>query len=51
MRTYNIQAMSFTPRILEEVVRRYVPRFEMKYQPDGRQAIGQASPACVRQFL
>jgi len=40
MRTYNIQAMSFTPSILERFVKQHVPDFEMTYRPDERQAIG-----------
>ena len=40
LRTYNIDAMSFTPAQLAEAVKKYVPGFEMTYKPDGRQAIG-----------
>lgn len=44
MRTYNIHAMSFTPRMLEEIVRQYVPEFEMTYKVDSRQAIADTWP-------
>ena len=40
LRTYNINAMSFTPAQLAEAVKKYVPGFEMTYRTDGRQAIG-----------
>ena len=40
LRTYNINAMSFNPDQLAEAVQKYVPGFEMTYNPDGRQNIG-----------
>ena len=39
-RTYNIQAISFTPRELVEEMRKYFPDMEVTYEPDERQAIG-----------
>ncbi|XP_074642344.1 L-threonine 3-dehydrogenase, mitochondrial-like [Tubulanus polymorphus] len=39
MRTYNINAMSFTPEELSNELRKHVPHLEMKYKPDSRQAI------------
>lgn len=40
MRTYNINAISFTPEELANEVRKFIPRLEMAYEPDERQAIG-----------
>lgn len=41
LRTYNVNAMNFTPAQLTEEVRKYFPKFEIRYKPDGRQAIGE----------
>ena len=40
MRTYNVNAMNFTPEEIAEEVRKYVPQLEVTYVPDHRQAIG-----------
>ena len=40
MRTYNVTAMSFTPEELVDEIRKYVPHFDVSYEPDARQAIG-----------
>ena len=39
-RTYNITAISFTPKELENAIRKYIPQLEVTYQPDWRQNIG-----------
>lgn len=39
-RTYNIQAISFTPRELVEEMKKYFPDMQVTYEPDERQAIG-----------
>ena len=39
-RTYNIQAISFTPCELVEEMRKYFPDLQVKYEPDERQQIG-----------
>ena len=41
MRTYNIQAVSFTPAELTNEMRKYYPNMRVDYQPDAlRQSIG-----------
>jgi len=40
LRTYNIQAMSFTPEEIVEEVRKYIPHLQVVYKPDSRQEIG-----------
>ena len=39
-RTYNVQAVSFTPAELVAEMRKYYPNMEVTYEPDVRQAIG-----------
>ena len=39
-RTYNVQAVSFTPGELVAEMKKYFPNMEVTYEPDERQAIG-----------
>ena len=40
-RTYNITAMSFTPKEIADEIRKYIPKFEIHCNPDElRQSIG-----------
>jgi len=39
-RTYNIQAMSFTPAELTQEIQKVIPEFTISYSPDMRQQIG-----------
>ena len=39
-RTYNIQAVNFTPGELMEEMKKHIPNFAMEYRPDERQEIG-----------
>lgn len=41
LRTYNINAMSFTPEELAEEIRKFIPELKVTYKPDQRQEIGE----------
>lgn len=45
--TYNITAMSFTPEMLAESLRRFVPGFTMNCRPDFRQKIALTWPSTI----
>lgn len=45
--SYNIAAMSFSPKELSKVIKKYVPDFEMKYKPDSRQEIADSWPQSI----
>ncbi len=40
LRTYNVHAISFTPEMLVDEMKKYYPNMRVSYEPDERQGIG-----------
>lgn len=44
---YNVTAFSFTPKQLEEEIKKYIPDFKVTYKPDFRQKIADSWPKTI----
>lgn len=45
--SYNLSAMSFTPKELAQAIKKELPNFEISYQPDFRQDIANSWPSSI----
>jgi nucleoside-diphosphate-sugar epimerase len=46
-RSYNITAMSFTPKDIANEIKKHIPEFEIDYEPDFRQQIAETWPRSI----
>ena len=49
--SYNLAAMSFTPKQIGEEIKKHYPNFELSYTPDFRQKIADSWPASIDDTL
>ncbi len=45
--SYNIAAISFSPKEITEVIKKFIPEFEITYEPDFRQNIADSWPKII----
>jgi len=45
--SYNIAAMSFSPKELAEAIKKFIPEFKISYKPDSRQEIANSWPESI----
>jgi nucleoside-diphosphate-sugar epimerase len=49
--SYNIAAMSFSPKELAETIKKFIPEFKINYKPDSRQEIANSWPESIDDSL